>query len=677
MENEIQQFENTVESTTDQISKERAQRERTIRRIVEGRVLAFKADIQTDDLSEEFANLPTAQKANLLYEKLMARYNALQAMREAKRTSPEAEVEPIDSYLISEIKTLWDDEDTAKLFCSRYAEAGIDAKLYHLSELGTRYQGLNKAISQKEEQFELLSRDLFLRNVTRPDQLSATRGRVGRLAKELIRLRNEREEITELDGLPPIPENTNIAAQISYERLQDYHHQAQEGFVWLDSRVDIHHQTIAALQNGRWPVLVGEAGSGKSEQADAAAKALTGQNPTHLACSERTSERDMISNKEIDSATGGSFDAYGPVMQAATGFEDSRQEHPAFTGRVVRFDESGRLGSQGYAIIKELRQKHAGDLLFGKPVLPGFGSIWTTNPVGPRYPDRNEPDPAMRRELSYISVDYPPQTNHNPEIYEFMLANMMDENGHVAISKDELAPAFQDITLPKPMMIGDYINGQVGAMTTEEIAKFNETDPRIVIGKEEIIEDPTDPGHGTLWRLAFAVRELQNAFESGNAEAIPSDPLRFTTGADGKITISPNGSETLTLATSTITLGEVASWMKGFLDRKLKDNPEFQTDNLTEWIQFKLGNYLKQADEQDADKIRAIFDHFHLFDQAGSSHEEKPLTPREIGYLSPRVPRPLHLREPERKTTADLTILNLLNNPNIPDSVKEYLKANE
>jgi hypothetical protein len=182
-----------------------------------------------------------------------------------------------------------------------------------------------------------------------------------------------------------------------------------------------------------------------------------------------------------------------------------------------------------------------------------------------------------------------------------------------------------------------------------------------------------------LWRLAFAVRALQDAFDFGNAEDIPDDALKYTVDPDGKFKVSPNG-EPLTLTTSTITLGEVASWMKGFLDRRLKDNPDFQTDNLTEWVSFKLENYLKQADEQDAGKIRALFEHFHLFDPSRGLKESKPLTPREIGYLSPRVPRPLHLREPERKSM-DALRSSILNNPNIPDSVKdsfkEHLKSNE
>jgi hypothetical protein len=642
----IPESEQPTEDSAD-ITQAKERKAHLIRRYVENHVIALGSGDQTEDLSDEFAELPTAQKANLLYDKLMSRFQALKEMREDKSHDPGAQTEPIDPYLISEIKTLWGDEATAELFCSRYGDARIETQLYKLSELGTRYREINETISQKEKEFEDISQSLFLRRVSRPDQLSATRGKSERLAKELIRLRNERQKITELDGLPPIPENTAIAAHIAYERLNDYHKQSQEGFVWLDSRIDIHHQTMAALQNGRWPVLVGEAGSGKSEQADAAATALTGEAPTHLACSERTSERDMISDKEIDPDSGGSFDAYGPVMQAATGYEDSRQTHPASGGRIVRFDESGRLGSQGYAIIKELRQKKPGDMLFGKPVLPGFGSIWTTNPVGPRYPDRNEPDPAMRRELAYIDVDYPPQTDQNPELYEFMLANLIDENGHIAVSKNELAPAFAKMVFVPPQTVGQYIEQNFpGQFVKEELESLNSADPRLISGQDELVGDPTDPKHGTLWRLAFAIRELQNAFDSGNDQSAPDNALKFIFTPEGKIEISDHG-EPLTLATSTITLGEASSWMKGFLDRRLKDNPEFQTDNLTDWIRFKLENYLKQADEQDAGKIRAIFEYFHLFEPAGKTENGEPLTPREIGYLSPRVPRPLHLKHPQ------------------------------
>ena len=108
----------------------------------------------------------------------------------------------------------------------------------------------------------------------------------------------------------------------------------------------------------------------------------------------------MLEDLAVDQ-TGGSYKEYGPLMQAFTGFEDSRQKTPSYpTGRICDFEESGRLGPRAYSIIKEARGLTTGDPLNGKPVLPGAGAIWTTNPVGPRYPDRRAPDPAMRRELA-------------------------------------------------------------------------------------------------------------------------------------------------------------------------------------------------------------------------------------------------------------------------------------
>ena len=180
---------------------------------------------------------------------------------------------------------------------------------------------------------------------------------------------------------------------------------------------------MSALLNHRWPVLIGEAGSGKSEQADAAALELTGYAPTKLACESTTGEIQLIGYDEIDPKTGGSYKKYGKLMQAFTGFENSGEKTPAFkTGRIARFDESGRLGPKAYAIIKEARQLKPGDDFNGKPVLPGAAAIWTSNPVGPRYPDRHAPDPAMRRELAEIPVPYPDMSPKGPELYDLRLS---------------------------------------------------------------------------------------------------------------------------------------------------------------------------------------------------------------------------------------------------------------
>lgn len=635
----------TIENaTTKAQSPEASHHGEVISRYV-NRVLALQPP-PSENVGMAYNDLSPREKADVFYEKLMAYGNTAKAIRREERDNPEKSPEPVDPYLLEEMSALWQDKAMQDVFTQTYGRARMDTKMYSLSELGRNWQSINTQIERKKAEFERETRKLFLQQVTRPDHISATQGRTKKTAKEIIDLRSERANIVTLKDLPLIPENTDIAAQIMFEQLGKYHDQLEgPGFVWLPSREAIHTRTIEALQNGRWPVLKGEAGTGKSEQADAAAVALTGEQPTHLACSSRTNERNLIADKDIDPKTGGSYDAYGPVMQAATGYEDSRQPSPTFkTGRIVRLDESGRLGPEGYSILKELRQKRTatpqdierwrngqsidvGKLLYDKPVLPGFASIWATNPVGTRYPDRTEPDAALRREVADIPVDYPPMSRDNPELYEFMLAALMDQNKHIPIAEKELAPAY----------------------TYDE---FNEDkqeilpDGRRAIGRDMITEDPTSPTHGALYRLSFAVRSLQDAFTYGNAQSIPPDALRYTIDADtGKVLIVADGGDPLTLSSSTITLREVTSWMKGFHERTLKDDPDFQTKTLTEWIQLKLKTYLNQVDQEDKDKVEALFEHYKLFNPPPDLTNGVPVIPKRIGYLSPRVPRPLHVTE--------------------------------
>lgn len=623
-------------------SPEHIQREVGLRSYITHRVLG-KNPTSDLDLSASFIELNPREKADVLYEKLMA-YTATTAfIKEERKQDPEVEPEPVDPYLIAEIKTLWTDPRTQEVFVSRFAEARVDAKMERLSDLGKNWRQVNEAIATTRQAFEAETRRLFLKQVPRPDQESATRGRAEGLSATLTKLREQRENIIHLKGLDHTPENTDMTASIMGERLGMYYDQVEQGgFAWLGSREEIHRLTVAGLQNGRWPVLRGEAGTGKSEQADAAALVLTGEQPTHLACGPNTGYKEMIADKEIDPVTGGSYDDYKAAMQAATGYEDSRETRPKFnSGRIVRFDESGRLGPKGYSDIKELRQKKPATridlarlergesidpdrLMHDKPVLPGFGAIFTTNPSGSRYPDRTEPDAALRRELAYINVDYPPNTPDNPELYEFMLATLMTANKHIPVAQRELAPAYTEEKYSTPIKLKDG---------------------RIAVAQDTLVSDATNRNHGVLYRLSFAIRSLQDAYNLGNATEIPQEVLRYTIDNEGKIQITESG-EPLTLISSTITLGEVASWMSGFHGRKLKDDPSYQVNTLTEWLKLKLNNYLNQADEVDREKIKALFEHYHLFDGPPELKEAQPMTPKEIGYLSPRVPRPLHVRQP-------------------------------
>lgn len=598
-------------------------------------------DKQEKEIEKYYLQIDPKEKADILYGKVMAYITDKQTEKEMqKRMESKGErfvPEAVDPYLISEIKVLSADEDVKKLFSKTYGEARVDAKKFRFSELGKSWQGINKEIAEKEKIYKQLAQEIYLNKISRKGSISSAKSHMARLVENMTALGKRKNNLETLQGFSKTAENTDIVAGFQYEKQKEYKRQLNKGFVWLPSREEIHQEIISAILNHRRPLLIGEAGSGKSEQADAAAIELTGYEPTKIECESTTGEKQLIKDKEIASQSEGgeTYEEFGELMQAFTGYNDSKQEEPTVkTGRIVRLDEVLRLGDRSYSILKRAHQdqKKPGTNFYGRPVLAGAGVIGTTNPAGPRYPGRYNPDPADRREWSNIDVNYPEMSNEEPELYEFALIALFDENNHIAAVKEEIGPAYEkkEISEDKKEILADG---------------------SIVVAKDEIIKDMTDTRHGSLWRFCGAIKSLQESFVYGNAEIekYPDIILRFKEDSNGSIEITTDGSgEPLTLSSSTITLGEMASWMSGFNERKQKQNEEFRVDTLTEWLDFKMNTYLKQADKADKKKLEAIFRHFHfLEDRAPDISEAKPLTPKEIGYLSPRVPRPVYTENPQ------------------------------
>ncbi len=623
----------------DKKETEQEKKVRLVLRYIDTKIIGQNESLREEEREIEnyYERLSPQEKANLLYEKLMAYIADKQAealrKREAEKNKEDIEPEKADPYLISEIKVLSADPETREVFSERYADARVENKRFRTSEIRGLWKSTDEEIKEKEERYKQIERDLHLKRVQGRGKISSAGSRLERLAENLTVLKRRKEEIETLQGYPKISENTDVAASFQYENLREYREQLDRGFVWLPSRNKIHQSTVSAILNHRWPVLIGEAGTGKSYQANAASLELTGHLPTEIECENSTGEHQLIKDIAIDPETGGSYEEYGPLKKAFTGYENSKQEEPAISvGRMARFDESGRLGLKGYSIIKKARQKKTGDDFYGHPVLPGAGAIWTTNPVGPRYPDRHDVDPAMRREIAKVYVDYPEMSIENPELYEFALTALLDENDHIRAYKEELGPAYRDVEIPEDQ---------------REILE----DGSIVISKKELIENMSDTSHGALWRFAVAIRKLQDSFIHHNAEEerYPEDLLRFKEDADGDIEITTDGTgRPLTFSSSTVTLGELSSWMQGFNSRKEKLDPEFRVDTLTDWLNFKIKTYLEQSDEDDREKLRALFRHFGFLDRSviPDLSKSKPLTPKEIGYLSPRIPRPVKVEKP-------------------------------
>ena len=552
--------------------------------------------------------------------------------------------------LVSEIKTLYGDPAVRELFLTSYAEAGTDAKRVRGSELNIKWNKIRDEIDNKEADYKKLAQDMHLGKIVGAGKISSAKTRLAMLAESLINLDERRRQIETLQNVPRVETNTDVVANLEYEKLLEYKKQLVKGFVWLPSRKVIHGKTISAILNHRWPYLIGEGGSGKSEQANAAAIELTGYIPTEVECESNTGDVHLIMDVATDK-NGAKYDEYKPLMQAFTGFADSRQAKPDYeTGRLCRFDEAARLGAKAYSIIKKARQAKQGGLFYNQKVLQGAGAIWTSNPVGIRYPDRHAPDPAMRRELAEIHVPYVDMSPDSPELYEFALTTLLTDKNSLDAAKQELAPAYEK---------KDFSADQQAVLA----------DGSVVKAKDEIISDMADAKHGALWRFCGAVHALQESFVAGNAqtEKYPDTLLRFKEDNQNEMYVTNDGTGRPLTLNSTVSLGELRSWMAGFNSRREKRDKDFHGNTLTEWLDFKIKTYIGAMDAEDRERLVALFKHFHFLEGAVPNvANAKPLTAKEIGYLSPRVPRPLYVEKPPEKPAEPPPPAELPPPPNIP-----------
>ena len=624
------------------------------------------------DLKKYFKSKSVREKTEALYDKLIA-YDAdkmvkhkkrteemsqsLRESRKKKKQNPElhvgydkAALSPVESRLVKEIEVLYNDDAVREMFLTSYAEAGTDAKRVRGSELNIKWNKIRDEIDRKEADYKKLAQDMHLGKIVGAGKISSAKTRLAILAESLIDLDEQRRQIETLQNVPRVETNTDVVANLGYEKLLEYKKQLAKGFVWLPSRKAIHSKTISAILNHRWPYLIGEGGSGKSEQANAAAIELTGYIPTEVECESNTGDVHLIMDVATDK-NGAKYDEYKPLMQAFTGFADSRQAKPDYeTGRLCRFDEAARLGAKAYSIIKKARQAKPGGLFYNQKVLQGAGAIWTSNPVGIRYPDRYAPDPAMRRELAEIPVPYVDMSPDSPELYEFALTTLLTDKNSLDAAKQELAPAYEK---------KDFSADQQAVLA----------DGSVVKAKDEIIPDMADAKHGALWRFCGAIHALQESFVAGNAqtEKYPDTLLRFKEDNQNEMYVTNDGTGRPLTLNSTVSLGELRSWMAGFNSRREKRDKDFHGNTLTEWLDFKIKTYIGAMDAEDRERLVALFKHFHFLEGAVPNvANAKPLTAKEIGYLSPRVPRPLYVEKPPEKPAEPPPPAELPPPPNIP-----------
>lgn len=521
--------------------------------------------------------------------------------------------DPLSQRLEGEISHLWQDPAVKRIFTTKVKESMRELET-HKPNL-RRYQDLEHQSQELEgEYFDLLRNEFLMRQMT-PTLRSMDIAR-NRTEQNLVRQSIEDLETTgEMDsksyeerhGLDR--EHADLAALLAYERISDYHKQFKhDGVIFTPSRTALLERVLKKTSSGTWMQLVGETGTGKTTFAKRASWILNNE-PAQYASGEKWGDvKALIGTKTMDPATQRVYYDFGPLTTALTGCQNSLEMEAAIkrgeetSGRLLILDELNKFDQDAlFGALKIPATLQPGEM-FNFKELPGIrlrmarrgvAIITTMNPATVRY-ERKELDPALDR-LFYNGkerVDYPPMSSKSPELYEIFLGILMDDHGRIRVAKSELAPSF---------------------IETEDTATG--------IVRQELNTDVK--AHGALYRFALAAAEIQKSF-----------------------TQKPNVARTATdeglLEKTALEMETLVRWMQGY-------SGEIEGgESLTTYLEKKLHDFHGNIDSiNDSTIYERTFNHFgfSIISPTEKSKEQyTPLTPVEMGYLTPRT-----LREVRRK----------------------------
>lgn len=540
---------------------------------------------------------------------------------------------PLVQRLEGEISSLWQDPQVRGVFVAKVRESLREHET-HKPDL-KKYHEL-KTLSGKleEEYFDLLRNQFLMRQMT--PTLRAIDMSRNRAEKDLIKLGIEnlettggmtQTEIDERGGLDK--EHADLAAMLGYERIKDYHQQfKKEGIVLTDTRESLLDEVTTNTSAGTWMLLIGETGSGKTSFAKTTSRILNGEPPQYASGEKWGDVRTLIGTKTMD-AQGRVYYEFGPLTTALTGCHNSLEmEECLRTGREMpgkvllvdelnKFDQDALFGALKVASTLRPGEEFSFKELPGvrlRLAKKGFALLATMNPSTIRY-ERKPLDPALER-LFYNGkkvIDYLPMTAQKPELYEVFLGILMDDNGRIRVSLDELAPKYQETEVPATRITKKELSGDVKS-------------------------------HGALYRFALAAAEIHKSFnQKENAAKTVTD--------DGF------------LERTVLDMDVLVKWMQGYA-QQIEGGL-----SLTAYLERKLSDFYDHIESvNDREIFRRIFSHFG-FNEPESLNAPRlaytPLTPTEIGYLTPRTPREV------RREGEDITPkTQLYIDPNTGDEIR-------
>jgi hypothetical protein len=495
------------------------------------------------------------------------------------------------------ISGLWQDKRVQTLF-KKHVEENLKQKEEISPDL-KNYHQTEEELESSKEIYENILRDLFVRRGEEPDELTQIE----------IAENSAKVDIIEKNLDESFQENPKLASFIQYERLKDYHQQFEkDGFIWAPSRQELFEKILAhlvLLNKNRPMLLVGETGSGKTRLARAAVERLTNREAFEIGEEAKSDIRPLLGSASIEK--GKTFITYGPLGQALTGKKTSLDKKSDGGGIFYMDEMNGYPPDALRSLIKQVSGRAPGERItfaawrgVWEEIAEKSGLIGAANLPSEKHPDRAELPVEIVRELTTLEVDYPEQTKENPEFYEMMLACLMDKNGRIRLNEGELEPDWMEKVVPK---------------TKEKIRELN----------------PDPKSGGTLWRFAQLVGEIQKSFQHQE-----------------NILTSIKGDASY-LRQANFRIGYLLELLEDYCgDAKLKGVPlkKFLQEKLKKWVYSGKDESTQETfPEEDRALLKEFFAAYGLPIEGPDINKsdikaEKIWSEKEIGFLSPRVPRP-------------------------------------
>lgn len=476
----------------------------------------------------------------------------------------------------------------------------------------TEYLNLQKNERKLKDARDELLREKFEEQKLMPSKRRrtlATELTDGAIALEAVRIR--KQEIAAQD--PDLA--TKILARELEARRREL--QSKEGFMWFPSRQRIRELVAEKIANRttlRILNLEGEAGTGKTTLARAISRLFTGHEQLKIICGKKMKvDRALFADKELE--MGSSPTVYRIVLSAVTGKE--RPDGPVHhDGRAVLLDELNTVeNDETRVLVTNCDSMRPGDsteyhLNGANPddiVQPHALILAAQNLAGTKFSDRTVFTPEVKRKMDIIQVEYPPLTQDDPELYESFLVALMDADGRITASKEELVASWK----------ADKI--------FEGEKQYN---------KEKY--DYDDKAGGALWRFAKLLDASYKSFYGKANVLTDSNP-------DARLTGEP------------LTPGDVYAWLSEYHDARKRQQSlsSFLSDKYFTWIDQK---FRAESDIGNRELYLKLGEHFGILikEPTTGPHNALPkqkvtfdfLTQRDIAYLSPRVPRMKELIPP-------------------------------